>query len=343
MSLPRIPVYDCRAEGMTGYIRASGPRAERIMDVVLAGMGTIGRIGRPLLPIADRIADRRLITMSDPYHSEIRTVRQIVGRPGPIAFNLSYEFGCTARGFETEGMPELFRTLDWPFQGLGELIEILILPGECGDWITATWPGIAGTLHGAAPGRFAAAINQAPERMSPTGRAGSWISSKRAVMKSRAIPPAHLLRRVFETAPDYASAKKMLCHTPVAAPVIFTLSGTTEGEVCTIERTETGWALADHPAAANHFASELKARDRWRPRGMDSTGRRDAILALDRPPETDALAPPVLNDLTRLSLVADAGGRIVVTGYDGERQVTASTAAQVPEPSDRSAVVARAD
>ena len=37
---------------------------------------------------------------------------------------------------------------------------------------------------------------------------------------SRAIPPDHLLRRVFETAHDYADAKHVLQATPVARPVI---------------------------------------------------------------------------------------------------------------------------
>ncbi len=332
MTLPEIAVHDHRADGMLGYIRKSADRAETVMDTVLSGLGFLGRIGRPLLPLADRIADRRLTLMMDPYQTEIRNVRRAVGRAGPLAFSLSYEFGCTARGFdaaEKDAAPTLFRTLDWPFHGLGSLAEIVILPGDAGDWITVTWPGVVGCLQGAAPGRFAAALNQAPER-ARGGRMRSWIASKRRFMAQTSIPPAHLLRQVFETAPDYAAAREMLSLTPVAAPVIFTLTGTRPGEACTIERTETSWATTDQPAAANHFATELSGLAKWRARGHDSSGRREAILQAPSAPLPDGLTPPILNPLTRLAMSASAAGEIVVAGYEGEVQVTAATAASIP-------------
>lgn len=323
--LPKIPVHDHRVAGMLSYQRDASERAGRVMDTVLAGMGRTGKVGRLFLPLADRMADNRLTMMMDPYQGEIHAIRRWVDRPGPIAFNLSYEFGCTARAFDG-AQPVLFRTLDWPFQGIGAMVEIVLLPGEAGDWITATWPGVVGCLQGAAPGRFAAALNQAPERVKG-GRARSWLTAKRRVLKGAGIAPAHLLRQVFETAPDYATAVETLMRTPVAVPVIFTIAGTEKGEVCTIERTETNWALATAPAAANHFVTELGHTSPWRARGYDSPGRRDAILADPNPPRHDALTAPVLNPLTRLAVTVSAAGDITVTGYEGADQVTAVTAA----------------
>jgi hypothetical protein len=39
------------------------------------------------------------------------------------------------------------------------------------------------------------------------------------------LPPAHLLRQVFEEAQSYAEAVERLCQTPVAVPVIYILAG----------------------------------------------------------------------------------------------------------------------
>ena len=244
-----------------------------------------------------------------------------MGRPGAIAFSLSYEWGCTARAFADDGPPVLLRVLDWPFHGIGRLIEVVRLSGPAGDWITATWPGVIGVLHGAAPGRFAIALNQAPERRSGIGRVPDWIASKHRFLRQPGLPPAHLLRQVFETAPDYAAARRMLSEAPVAAPVIFTLTGAHAGESCTIERIEDSAQITE-AVATNHFTTEL-GQGAWRERGIDSTARRAAAVALTAPPEVDALAPPILNDLTRLALTLDATGRLAVAGYEGAEQVTA--------------------
>lgn len=319
MTLPDIPVRDYRSGGLLAYIRDHADGARNLLDTVLAGLGPAGHAARPFLSAADRLADRKLVHMDDPYRDEILAVRDIVGRPGPIAFSLSYEFGCTARVFD--GPPRtLFRTLDWPFKGLGELIEIVHLPGPAGDWVTATWPGVIGCLHGSAPGRFAAALNQAPERMTGLGKAAAWVSAKRAFLRARGLPPPHLLRLVMETAPDYPTARRMLSETPVAAPVIFTLAGPEPGQAITIERTEEAHAITDAPVAANHFTAFTQ--DRWRSRGYDSEGRLAQAAAAETPPTLDVLTPPILNPLTRLAMTATPGGALSVAGYDADRQVT---------------------
>ena len=320
MSLPEVPVRDYRQGGILAYARDHAQAAHHLMETVLAGLGPAGQVGRRFLSGADRVAARRLRAMRDPYEDEILAIREIVGAPGPIAFSLSYEFGCTARVFAEP--PLLFRTLDWPFRGLGRLIEIVRLPGAAGDWVTATWPGVVGTLHGTAPGRFAAALNQAPERMTGMGRAASWIAAKRRFLRAEGIPPPHLLRQTFEQAPDYATARAMLAETPVATPVIYTLAGPNPGEACAIERTETAHAILDQPVAANHFTSAVAGAQRWRARGYDSSGRHQAAAAAEAPPPLDGLVAPILNPLTRLAVSATPDGGLAVIGYEGGVVVT---------------------
>ena len=318
-----IPEWDYRDGGLPAFVRDRRRAAAELMDAVLGGLGLAGMALRPLLPLGDRIAARRLAAMDDPYREEILALPRLLGRPGAVAFSLSYEWGCTARVFENGGVPQLFRILDWPFHGLGARIEVVRLSGPAGDWVTATWPGVMGALHGAAPGRFAIALNQAPERQTGFGRAVDWLASKRRFLGQTGLPPQHLLRQVFEQAPDYRTARRMLAETPVAVPVIFILAGAKPGEACVIERVETDAASPTEgpPVAANHFTTTQGA-GRWRSRGQDSTGRHRAACALDAAPPVDRLEAPILNPLTRLALTLDASGRLSVAGYEGVTRVT---------------------
>ncbi|MEM8699337.1 MAG: hypothetical protein AAGF44_09210, partial [Pseudomonadota bacterium] len=196
-TLPSLPIRDYRHGGLSAYAEEHAQSARQLMETVLRGFGPARHLLRRALPWGDRFAERHLARIGDPYLPEIRTIREMLGVPGPIAFALSYEFGCTARGFPGEGV--LFRTLDWPFAGLGRLAEIVHLDGPAGPWTTITWPGVVGALHGAAPGRFAIALNQAPERQTGWGRIADWVASKRRQMRETGLPPTHLLRQVFET------------------------------------------------------------------------------------------------------------------------------------------------
>ena len=324
--LTEIPEWDHRDGGLPAFARARREAASGLMDAVLHGLGPAGTALRPLLPLGDRISARRLAAMADPYRDEILALPALLGRPGPAAFSLSYEFGCTARVFETGGAPQLFRVLDWPFHGLGARIEVVHLSGPAGDWVTATWPGVMGALHGAAPSRFAIALNQAPERQTGFGRirfgrAADWLTSKHRFLNQTGLPPQHLLRQVFEQAPDYRTALQMLTETPVAVPVIYTLAGTRPGEACVIERLETAATKPSEPIATNHFTTTLGA-GRWRSRGHDSPGRHRAACALATAPPVDRLQPPILNPLTRLALTLDATGHLSVAGYEGATRVT---------------------
>ncbi|MEM8792623.1 MAG: carcinine hydrolase/isopenicillin-N N-acyltransferase family protein [Pseudomonadota bacterium] len=321
--LPHIPVHDAGDGGLGAYALREIAKAEALMDAVLKGFGPLRYAIRPLLGPADRLAQRHLARIGDPYLAEIEATREAMGRPGAIAFALSYEAGCTARVFPGD-TPCLFRTLDWPFKGIGDRVEILRVNSPAGPWITATWPGLAGILHGAAPGRFLISMNQAPQPMTRFGRAGAWVSGKLKFLQNPGLPPMHLLRHVFETAPDYETAAHRLTHEPLAAPAIFTLAGP-NGAATVIERTETECAISGM-AATNHFNKLMPDEPAfWRARGYESEKRYQMACEMTSPPALDDLPKPVLNPHTRLAMTMEWDGTLRIAGYEGPQRVTEIT------------------
>lgn len=115
----------------------------------------------------------------------------------------------------------------------------------------------------------------------------------------------------------------MLVHEPISTPAIYSIAGTKPSETSVIERTETEARVLDGPnVAANHWQSPL-----WsgRARGNDSPGR--ACRMAQIAPDLDACFPwlerPILNERTRLVMVADARlGRVVVQGYEADGAAT---------------------
>lgn len=328
------PIRDYREGGLSAYATDHADAARDLMDAVLAGLPLgLGQVARPFLPVADRISRRWLARAEDPYLADIDAIAASLRRPGAACFNLSYEWGCTSAAFPGEGPPTLMRVLDWPFDGIGERVELVRLPGAAGDWAAATWPGVTGILQAAAPGRFAAALNQAPERSGRMGRAADWVSGKTRFLRSRGWTPPHLLRNVFETAQSFQEARDRLSVKTVCAPVIFVLTGMSRDEACVIERLEDGHALITpglegRVAAANHFR-RLEAQGRWRPRGVDSAERGATANGLQAAMAPDALTPPILNPLTRLAMTLNADGAVALCGYEGERRATGLLEAQL--------------
>jgi hypothetical protein len=245
--------------------------------------------------------------------------------------NVCFEWGCTSGVWEDGDGPTLRRVLDWPFPNLGTHMVVARQSGPAGEFYNMTWPGLSGSFQGLAPGRFAAAINQAPMRRHRAGYAGDWLHNRIAVKAARGMPPAHLLRQVLESAPDYAAAKKQLSETLLAVPAIFILSGTRRGEGCIIERTEDDAAI--RPLAegsvcvANHFETRLAGNGHgWRPRPIDSLGRVAAARALAATDCEDDFAwyqPPIANAHSRLAFNANAAtGKLVLMGTDGTKPAT---------------------
>jgi len=286
-----------------------------------------------LLPLGDAMARRWLARTQNPYLPEIDRIAAHRPVRGLYALNLSYEWGCSGTIRDTADGPTLLRVLDWPFPGLGTHTTALHLRGPAGEYLNLSWPGLAGSFQGLAPGRFAAAINQAPMRRHGWGLAGDWLINRRRMFREDGLPPAHLLRQVFEQASDYEEAKRRLRDTPLCLPVIFLLSGTRPGEGCIIERLERDAhvrELADEPSLAvtNHFHSErLNASAKgWLSRALDSHARcrimqtwGDGLLESD----FHALPYPILSQLTRLTARMNAAtGALNAQAWEAEGPVS---------------------
>ncbi|HWY64735.1 MAG TPA: hypothetical protein VNX61_05940 [Rhizomicrobium sp.] len=305
-------------------VRRHPARARAMAQAALDTFGAASRLAAAALgPAADRASRQWLARQDNPYLPEIDAIADTLGIRGVHALNVCFEWGCTGGVWPSPQGPVLRRVLDWPFPRLGESLIVAEQPQE--QFFNIGWPGLAGLFQGLAPGRFVAAINQAPMRRHGRGLAGDWFTNRVAVKTNRGLPPAHLLRSIFERAPDYGAAKKLLCETPVAVPAIFLLAGVRDGEGCVVERTETGFALREMGeacvCAANHFEALTGA---WRPRPIDSAGRAACARALEPGLEGfDWFRAPIANINSRLVFHAAARpGSLELMGTRGERPTT---------------------
>ena len=299
------------------------------------GEDCLSWLPRRALPVLDTVSRSWLVRSRSVYVREIGTIANALGMAGVWFLNSSYQWGCTAVAREQEGAPWLARTLDWPLRGLGRHVEIAHMRGAVGEFYNVTWPGYVGVLTACAPGRFAAAINQAPLRrrtLKPWLRPLDLALNAAGTWGTRHVPPDHLLREVFETCRSFREARKQLETTPVARPVIFTLVGCNRGERCVIERTEEGCtAREDDTATANDW---LHGQSRWEARinpGMvltasyqdaaaRSRARREALAGCCEPFGCAAFAwlvPPVLNAFTRVAVeMCPAQPLLRTAGYE---------------------------
>jgi hypothetical protein len=210
-----VPILDVREGGLLRHARENRARARALRAELLSWFPIFMP---PLMPLLDVLARRWLKRAGSPYVQEIDAIASVLGFSGVWFLNNSYQWTCTALARDEDGAPWLARTLDWPFPGLGRYVDIVHMRGAAGDFYNLTWPGYVGVLTALAPGRFAAAINQAPVRRRGHSRplrlydlaANAVVTALRA----RDIPPDQLLRQVFETSRDYAVARRMLEQTP---------------------------------------------------------------------------------------------------------------------------------
>ncbi len=280
----------------------------------------------PLLPVADRAALNWFSKNKSPYTQDLEKLRAYFPVSGLIALNFSYEWACTSGAFSLEGAPTLVRFLDWPFPKMGVLA--MVAHEQEHHYYNITWPGALGVLQAVAPGRFAAAINQAPIQSHGLGFLGDWVKNRKALFKNQEMPPDHLLRYVFENASSYKEAKEMLSRTPICLPVIYTLTGTCPGEGCVIERTcdEAFIREGNNPACANHFEGKF-LHTQWIPRPIESH-QRSRILGengeqLISKQKFDHIPYPVMNEKTRLGFVASAAsGTFFCQGFEYASPVT---------------------
>lgn len=314
--LPDIPLHDATPLELIRREPVKLAELMRIAERCYSG---------PAIRIADAMSRRWLRLADNPYLAELEIIAGTVGRPGVHLLNVSYEWACTSSASpDPNGGSRLLRVLDWKLAGLGRHLVVARQRGAAGEFYNATWPGFVGVLTAMAPGRFSAAINQPPLRSFGLPLPLAWMANKRRLWQSLALPPAHLLRRVFEECRNYTEARTMLCETPLCLPVFYTLSGATADEACVIERVEDRAAVHDGPAAiANHW---LALREGGTARGNDSPGRhrRMSSVMTARQDDFSWLQPPLLNPDTRLVADANAAlGRLRLQGWESHGPVTA--------------------
>ena len=327
-----IPVVDIRHGGTLLHAREGCQRARALRDACLTWFP---RAAEPLTPALDWFARRWLKRSRSPYVAEIEAIAAALAFPGVWLLNASYPWGCTSVAREEDGVPWLARTLDWPFPGLGRHVEVARMAGPAGDFLNVTWPGYVGVLTAMAPGRFAAAMNQAPlwrRTRHPWLRVYDLAANALRTWTIRHIPPDQLLRNAFETCGSFADAQKMLETAPIARPAIFVLAGCTPGERCVIERTETSFATQhDDTCAANDWLSPAAG---WEGRvagdlvlsctsaqaAENSRTRRGALHGWAGRFDRNGfawIAAPVLNRFTRLAVeMCPATGTLRVMGYE---------------------------
>ena len=273
----------------------------------------------------DAVSRRWLAKWNNAHLAEIDAIAKKLARPGAYFLSVNYEWGCTCRVAPSPDRTSarLIRVLDWRTDGLGRNVIAAKVAGAAAPFLTFTWPGYTGVLQAMAKGRFSAALNQAPMRRVAGSYALDWAANRRRVWSMPHQTPAHLLRAVFEQAADFAEARQMLITQPISTPAIYSLAGIKPSETVVIERAETEARVHDGPnVAANHWQAPL-----WqgRARGHDSPGRacRMSAIAPEFDPKFPWLKAPILNDRTRLVMVADAAlGRVVVQGYEASGAAT---------------------
>ena len=320
--LPAIPVLETGRDFPIATLMHQKARAHALLD-----LATQRYPARALLAL-DKVSRSWLVKWNNAHLSEIDAVAAELGRPGAYFFSVNYEWGCTCRVAPSDdrSSARLIRVLDWMTPGLGaNLVAARVSGAPAGPFVLLTWPGYTGVLQVMAPGRFSAALNQAPMRKTSGFYYLDWASNRRRVWHMPHPTPAHLLREVSETARSFAEARWTLCHAPVSTPAIFSLAGIGPGELAVIERTETDFRMREgSQIAANHWEA---AGWQGRARGIDSPGRARQMSVIA--PELDASFPwltaPVLNPCTRLVMVADAKqGRVVAQGYEAGQPATES-------------------
>jgi hypothetical protein len=217
----------------------------------------------------------------------------------------------------------VMRMFDWPRDGLGRNVVVSRQTGAAGLWFNVTWPGSVGAATALAPGRFAGGLNQAPRAKHRLGRIGSWALSRWQVWRNGRVPPAQLLRRVFDTSATFEDAVRMLTETPISQPAIFTLASAEPARGVVIERLEATTKV--HPAP-------VCVTNRWLAHGLIGRARsvhgRDPFDMMRGRMAASAggiawLATPMRGSATRLAVTANAAtGEVTVQGFEGGAPVT---------------------
>lgn len=319
VDLPQIPLIDARAGGPLEVAQAAPAQLEDLFRT------SRRLLTPPMLALGDCIARHWLSRNDSPYRREIDAIAACLPGKGAYALNTSYEWCCTSGvGADPAGGVRLIRVLDWAQPGLGRNLVLAWQSGPAGDFVNITWPGFVGVVTAMAPGRFAVALNQPPMPSRGLPLPLDWVLSRPPVWRSPALPPAHLLRLVCETAADYDAAKRLLSDTPLCIGALFTLAGLRPGQGCVIERTAERAATRPMPAAtANHWSALAERGHRLRA-GLSAQRQAQMAQALNG---GEWRAWPIINRDTRVAAVINpATGMLWVEGWEHGVPATAAHA-----------------
>ncbi len=334
--LREIPILDVGRRGALGLYEAAAVETGLLLASAMGGHFWLGLGG----VLGDRLSRLWLKRRSNPFYGEIAAVARALGRPGVYLLNIIYEWACSTSAGPDATAPgnRMIRVLDWGLRGIGRFVVLGRHDTDHGPYYNVTWPGYAGVLTAMAPGRFSAAINQAP-RQTPSGV--RWLDElvvHLGMYRSLDnVPAAHLLRRVFDEAADYAAALAMLSDECVelAMPALFTLSGIEADQCCIVEAIGRQRIVHDAGSAADGIVGV--AND-WLSGGLPGKARDNALAwSHHTTPEASNderrrtvcrlqggifrgvadLAPPVLNGHTVLVVQANARqGSLVVEALE---------------------------
>jgi hypothetical protein len=321
-ALGEIPVIATGRDFPLATLRAFKDRAHALLDAASH------RYPRAALAGLDKASRAWLARWNNEHLPEIDAIARVLGRPGAYFFSVNYEWACTCSAAPAPDgrSARLIRVLDWQAPGLGaNLICAKVTGAPAGPFALVTWPGYTGVLQVMAPGRFSAALNQAPMRKATGLFYLDWAANRRRVWQMPHPTPAHLLRKVTEEASSFAEAKRMLIEQPISTPAIFTLAGIKASETVVIERAEReARTRTGAHVAANHWEA---AGWYGHARGEKSSDRACIMRGIEPTFDTsfDWLTPPILNGNTRLAMVADASeGRMIARGYETTGPATAA-------------------
>ncbi len=318
-NLPIIPVLEAGDNWCLESLKKETDRTHALIE------GAAKRYPDFLLKYGDKRSRNWLKKNNNPYLDEIDLVAEHIKRPGAHFLNVSYEWGCTSKAAPDpeHRSARLIRVLDWPDKGLGSHVIALRIQNPLGEWVSLTWPGYSGVLQAVAKGRFAIGLNQAPMETTTGIYPIDWLINRHNVWHNSFLPPAHLLRFVFENVKNYKEAKHILSVTPIATPAIFVMSGIGPDEACVIERKTEEYHILKGPNAAANAWQKLDWTGNFR--GEENENRTSMMDKQHSCLEQDFswLQPPVLNEKTRLALIADAStGELIAQGFEADGPAT---------------------
>jgi hypothetical protein len=324
-NLPDIPVCDVGPDFAMAVAEHEGGSAFALLETATS------HVSQRALKLADCVSRHWLKRNGSPYFAEIEALAKRAGRPGIYYLNVSYEWGCTTAAHPApDGVSTVLeRTLDWDVKGIGRHVVAARIANPLGTWISFTWPAFTGVIQAVAPGRFAAAINQPtlPRRLGVEYL--DRLLAHGQIWNSKHLQPIHLLRRVFETAPDFATALEMLQSTPVSTPVILTLAGIGADQSVIIERLPTAYVTIRDAFAANEWRAV--APQRRHHAAFENEARLAAMRSTSKDWDLSWVRWPILNPDTRLALMANAAtGEIMARGYESGSPATRTLVLREP-------------